>query len=89
MPQLYVLGDESHTVYKIVSSQVAITAVSGKWQTVKSDIQCSTSNCVVLMNNLCNIDNTKHEINWINMQTSIGEVEYLVNCDPNSFYKPF
>lgn len=30
----------------------------------------------------------RHEINWIEVDTSLGNLQYLVDCDPSSPYKP-
>lgn len=93
MPDLFIYGDQPpHPNYTIKSTGVKITSVWGKYQDVSSTITCNNSNnCVVNMNNGCP-ENGKNEMNWIFVETasaSIGQFQYLVNCDPSDFYKPF
>ena len=87
MPPLFTLPDASHDDYEIIGEGAIVYSVTAKWSQIQAVIKIDGSNCKVAMNNLC--EGASSQINWIKLATSIGDIEYLVNCEPSSFYKPF
>ena len=89
MPELYIFPDYNHTGYTIEAETVVIQSVEALWApiTYSLTINASMNTSLLNINNDCGETGT--QLNWIKIGTSIGQIEYLVNCDPSTFYKPF
>ena len=88
MPELYIFADYNHTDYTIEADGVVINSVEALWAPITYTLTINTTSNVSQLS-IKNDCGSGPQLNWIKIETSIGEIEYLVNCDPSTFYKPF
>lgn len=94
MPKLYIYNDTGHERYQILTRGVRIISVTGKYLPISYELQCEEGNppnCAAYVTNGC-YGSGKNLMNWIIVSLANAEYssfEYLVNCKPSQFYKPF
>lgn len=88
MPELYIFLDSTHNNYLIQAEGCQINAVEGVRSAILAEFSptCTPNQCNITLNNLCGLS---PQINEVQVSTSIGHLEYLINCNPDQFYKPF
>jgi hypothetical protein len=60
--------------------------VVGRWLPIDASINCLGNDCVVGISSGCL---QEESINWVEVETEVGRVAWLVNCQPGKHYKPF